>query len=66
MSNKRKQYSPQFKAQVALATLRGDQTIAKLADQYGLHPTVINRWKQQLSQESVDLFNGKAKAQNDQ
>ncbi|WP_377473297.1 transposase [Microcoleus anatoxicus] len=41
MSNKRKQYSPQFKAQVALATLRGDQTLAELAEQYGLHPTVL-------------------------
>lgn len=42
MSNKRKQYSPQFKAKVALETVRGEKTVSELASQYEVHPTMIN------------------------
>jgi transposase len=42
MSNKRKQYNPQFKAKVALDAVRGEKTVPELASQYSLHPTVIN------------------------
>lgn len=38
MSNKRKQYSPQFKAKVALDAVRGEKTISELASQYEVHP----------------------------
>ena len=42
MSNKRTQYSPQFKAKVALEAVRGAKTISELASQYEVHPTMIN------------------------
>ncbi|MGQ9870984.1 hypothetical protein [Leptodesmis sp.] len=45
MSNKRKQYSPQFKAKVALEAIRGEKTVAELAGQYEVHPTMINNLK---------------------
>jgi len=48
MANKRKQYSAQFKAKVALAAIRGERTVAELASQYEIHPTMINNWKRQL------------------
>jgi transposase len=48
MSNKRKQYSPAFKAKVALDAVRGEKTVSELASGYSLHPTVINTWKRQL------------------
>ncbi len=38
---KRKQYSPEFKAKVALAAIRGDGTIAELASRYKIHPNMI-------------------------
>jgi len=44
MSNKRKQYSSQFKAKVALEAVRGEKTISELASQYEVHPTMINTW----------------------
>ena len=44
MSNKRKQYSPQFKAKVALEALRGVKTVPELASQFNIHPTLINKW----------------------
>ncbi len=42
---KRKQYSAEFKAKVALAAIRGDGTIAELASQYKIHPNMITKWK---------------------
>ena len=48
MATKRKQYTAVFKAQVALAALKGDKTVGELASQYGVHPTLIYDWKRQL------------------
>jgi transposase len=56
MSNKRKQYSPQFKAKVALEAVRGEKTISELTNQYEVHPTMINNWKRQLLEEASSLF----------
>jgi transposase len=56
MSNKRKQYSPEFKAKVALEAVRGEKTISELASQYEVHPTMINNWKRQLLDEASSLF----------
>ena len=65
--NKRKQYSPQFKAKVALEAAREDKTVAQLSSQYDLHPTVINNWKRQLLDGASDLFESgrKQKAEKD-
>ena len=42
---KRRNFSPDFKARVALAAIRGDGTIAELAARYQVHPNVIGNWK---------------------
>lgn len=42
---KRRQYSPELKAKVALAAIRGDGTIAELASRYKVHPNMITKWK---------------------
>jgi len=65
MSNKRKQYSPAFKAKVALDAVRGEKTVSELASGYSLHPTVINNWKRQLLESASDLFEGHRKPQAD-
>jgi transposase len=61
MSNKRKQYSPAFKAKVALDAVRGEKTVSELASGYSLHPTVINNWKRQLLEGASDLFESSRK-----
>ena len=69
MSNKRKQYNPQFKAKVALEAVRGDKRVPELASQYNLHPTVINTWKRQLLEAAKTIFESgrkKASEQNSQ
>ena len=48
MAGKRKVHTPPFKAQVALAALKGDRTVNELAGQYDVHPTLIHAWKKQL------------------
>ena len=56
MAGKRKQHSAGFKAQVALAALKGDRTVNELAAQYGVHPTLIHGWKKQLLSGAETLF----------
>jgi transposase len=48
MAAKRKQHTPAFKAQVALAAHKADKTVNELASQFGVHPTLIHGWKKQL------------------
>lgn len=46
--SKRKQYSPEFQAKVALEALKGEQTVAELASRFGSHPTMIHTWKRSV------------------
>ncbi len=62
MAGKRKQHSAAFKAQVALAALKGDRTINELAGHFGVHPTLIHGWKKQLLAGAEDVFATGAKA----
>lgn len=55
---KRRNHSPTFKAQVALAAMKGDKTLAELAQQYDLHPNQITDWKTQLLERAAQVFDG--------
>jgi transposase-like protein len=44
----RKKHSSGFKGEVALAAIKGEETIASLAQRYQLHPTQITKWKNEL------------------
>lgn len=65
MSKKRKQYSASFKAKVALAALKGDQTTSELAARFQIHPTMVSTWKRELMEHASDLFDTKGRKQND-
>lgn len=56
MGARRKQHSAQFKAQVAMAALSGEKTLAELASEYKVHPTMISAWKQELGKRAQELF----------
>lgn len=59
MSRKRKQYSTDFKAKVALAAVKGDQTTSELADRFEIHPTLVSQWKRELLDNATSVFEGK-------
>ena len=66
MTAKRKQHTAAFKAQVALAALKGDRTVNELASHYGVHPTLIHGWKKQLLDGAERVFtNGRQTATAD-
>jgi transposase-like protein len=56
MSKKRKRYSPEFKAKVALSALKNDETVSELAARFQIHPTMINNWKRALLDGAADIF----------
>lgn len=56
MAGKRKSHSAAFKAQVALAAIKGDRTISELAGQFGVHPTLIHSWRKQLLASAEEVF----------
>jgi transposase len=56
----RRNHSPAFKARVALEALRGEKTIAELAQQHDVHPNQITTWKNELVQRSGEIFGGAA------
>jgi transposase len=53
---KRKQHSAEFKARVAMAALSGEKTLAELSAEFGVHPTMISDWKQELVKRAGELF----------
>jgi transposase-like protein len=52
----RRNHTPAFKAKVALAAIRGDRTVAQLAEHFDVHPNQITAWKAQLEGGAADVF----------
>ena len=64
MTGKRKRYSAEFKARVALDALRGELTTAQLATKHGIHQTMVGEWKKQAMEGMPAVFSGKEAAQD--
>ena len=54
----RRNHLPQFKAKVAIAALKGEETIVELAQRFDVHPNQITQWKSQLLEHSSEAFGG--------
>ena len=52
----RRTHTPGFKAKVALAAIKGEKTLADLAQQYDVHPNQITSWKAQLLEGAAGVF----------
>src|ERR1700676_2906385 len=52
----RRNHTAAFKAKVALAAVKGDRTLAQLAEQFDVHPNQITSWKAQLESGAADVF----------
>jgi len=62
MVGKRKRYSADFKAKVALEALRGELTTAQLATKHGIHQTMVCEWKKQAVEGLTTVFSGRSEA----
>jgi transposase len=61
---KRKRYSAEFKAKVALEAIKGEETLAELATSFGLHPNMITNWKRQAIDNMAEGFSSKTRKDN--
>jgi transposase len=59
---KRRSFTDQFKAKVALEALRGDKTIQEIAAKHQVHPNQISAWKRQAVDGMADVFSRGGKA----
>lgn len=63
MTSKRKRYTAEFKAKVALEALRGELTAAQLATKHGIHQTMVGEWKKQAMEGLSMVFADRSAAQ---
>ena len=64
---KRKKFSSDFKARVALEAIKGEKTMAEIASIYEVHPNVVGQWKKQVLEQLPEIFsNGKRRRQDDE
>ncbi len=52
---KRKVFSGEFKAKVALEAVRGVKTVNEIAQDFGVHPTQVGQWKRELQEQAAGL-----------
>ncbi len=58
----RRNHAPAFKAKVALAAVKGEKTLAELAQHFDVHPNQITAWKAQLVDGAAEVFGSESKA----
>ncbi len=56
MSRKRRNHSSDFKAKVAMAAIKGDETLSELARRYNINANLIVKWKKQLLDNAAEVF----------
>ena len=56
MTTTRKQYSPKFKARVAIEAIRGGRTLSQLGSQFKVHPIQIAKWRKAALEQLPELF----------
>lgn len=56
MKRPRRNHTAAFKAKVALAAIKGDQTLIELSQRFDVHANQIGQWKQELLQRAAEVF----------
>lgn len=63
MGKIRKQHSSKTKLEAAIAMISGKYPVAELSQKYGVHPGQLQRWKSELLEKGVEVFNRRKKQQ---
>lgn len=53
---KRRKFTKEFKAKVAMEAVKGQRTVNELAQEFGVHPNQIGLWKKQLLETAPEVF----------
>ena len=56
MTASRKQYSPKFKARVAVEAIRGEHTLNQLGARFHVHPIQVGQWRKTALEQLAELF----------
>ena len=56
---KRNNFSGEFKSKVALEAIRGVKTVNDIGQEFGVHPTQVGMWKQELKEQAASVFDVK-------
>ena len=57
---KRKNYTPELKAKIAIEAIKGEKSISQIASEFGIHPVFVRRWKKQFLKNSHKVFSENA------
>ena len=62
----RKKHTKEFKSKVAVAAIKGHQTVNEIASEFGIHTGLVTRWKKEALESLPAVFgNTKAKAEKE-
>ncbi len=61
MATKRRRFTAEFKARVAMEALRGDRPVQEIAAKHEVHPNQVSGWKRQAQEGLREVFAGGVK-----
>jgi transposase len=56
MKKHRRKHSAEFKARVALETIKGLKTISEIAAEFEIHPVMVSNWKKEMLERLPEIF----------
>ena len=65
MGKVRKLHSSKTKLEAAIAMASGKSPVSELCQKYGVHPTALQRWKEELMESGAEIFNHRKKKKED-
>jgi len=65
MGKIRRQHSSKTKLEAAIAMISGKGAVSELSQKYGVHPTVLQRWKNELLEGGPEIFNRRKQKKED-
>ena len=59
MARQRTNWNQATKFKIALEAYKGDRSVTDIAEEHGVHPTQVHRWKKELMEHGPEIFAGK-------